>query len=52
VNPTTQEALAIETDNRIKSNHPLKHSIMECIKTISNIHNGKDKIDPETGIIK
>ncbi|ORX59956.1 cytidine deaminase-like protein [Piromyces finnis] len=49
VNPTSQEALAIETDNRIKANHPLKHSVMECIKTISDIHNGKDHINIETG---
>ncbi|ORY80178.1 hypothetical protein LY90DRAFT_698004 [Neocallimastix californiae] len=42
VDPASSEVLAIETDNRIKCNHPLKHSVMECIKTISDIHNGNN----------
>jgi len=45
VDPSSSEALAIETDNRIESNHPLKHSVMECIKSISEIHCGKNDED-------
>ncbi|ORX75574.1 cytidine deaminase-like protein [Anaeromyces robustus] len=47
VDPSTSKVLAIETDNRIKCNHPLKHSVMECIKTISELHTKKDNLDSE-----